>query len=251
MEKKWIEVCFSPLLFDLIEDKEAIVVVVDILRATSAICTAFENGAEKLIPVETLDEAKAFKKEGYMVAAERDGYVKDFADFGNSPYNFTKERVEGQTIVYSTTNGTQTVQKARDFYRVAVGAFLNIEALEKWLVEEHRNVLILCAGWKGRFNLEDSLMAGDLAERLINTGGFYTDCDSAKAAIDLWGIARQDLHNYLEKVAQRKRLGEKGLDDVIPFCFTTGFTKSIPVYHDGYLLDIKKINGAISCEIGD
>jgi 2-phosphosulfolactate phosphatase len=106
-----IEVCFSPALYADYENKEAIVVVTDILRASSAIVTAFMNGVERLIPVGTLEEAKAYKDQGYMVAAERDGIVRDFADFGNSPYNFSADRVHGKEIVYSTTNGTQAVTK--------------------------------------------------------------------------------------------------------------------------------------------
>ena len=101
-----IEVCFSPTLFPSFRNSGAIAVITDILRASSAIVTAFENGVERIIPVGTLEEAKEYKEKGFMVAAERDGIVRDFADFGNSPFNFTKEKVEGQEIVYSTTNGT-------------------------------------------------------------------------------------------------------------------------------------------------
>ncbi len=112
MEKLKIEVCYSPALFPYYENQDAIVVVTDILRASSAIVTAFMNGVERIIPVGTLEEAKAYKEKGYMVAAERDGIVRDFADFGNSPYNFTPERVRGKQIVYSTTNGTNAIQLA-------------------------------------------------------------------------------------------------------------------------------------------
>lgn len=240
-KKNYVEVCFSPLLFDIIEDKSAIVVIVDVLRATSAICTAFENGVKRLIPVETLEEAKAYKDKGYLVAAERDGIVRDFADFGNSPYNFTKESIEGKDIVYSTTNGTQTIQKARDFYKVVIGSFLNFEALAEWLINEGHNVVILCAGWKGRFNIEDSLFAGALSLELIKDSKYYTVCDSAHAAIELWKNAKDNLVEFIEKAAQRHRLKKNRLDDVIPFCFSTGFTKIIPQLSNGYLLDNRKL----------
>ena len=106
MIKKSVEVCLTPALFNRFENKEAIVVIIDVLRASSAICTAFSNGALKIIPVAEIDVAREYKNKGYLVAAERDGFVLDFADFGNSPFNFTREKVEGKTIVYSTTNGT-------------------------------------------------------------------------------------------------------------------------------------------------
>ena len=239
--KKNIEVCFSPLLFDIIENKSAVVVIVDILRATSAICTAFENGVNRLIPVETLEEARQYKEMGFLVAAERDGMVRDFADFGNSPYNFTRERIKGKDIVYSTTNGTQTIQKASSFHKVVIGAYLNIDALTDWLVKENRNVVILCAGWKGRFNIEDSLFAGALTDKLLKFEQFYTECDSAHAAMELWKIASEDILSFVEKAAQRHRLKKNNLDDVIPFCFTTGYTKIVPQLANGFLLDSRKL----------
>ena len=97
----------------------SIVVIIDILRASSAICTAFANGAASIIPVADVGEAREYKSKGYLVAAERDGFVLDFADFGNSPFNFTREKVEGKTIVYSTTNGTGIINQASSAYIIA------------------------------------------------------------------------------------------------------------------------------------
>ena len=159
-KKKQIEVCFTPAVFNCFSHPDAVVIVVDVLRATSAICTAFMNGAANIIPVETVQEAREYKAKGYLVAAERDGFVLDFADFGNSPFNFTKERVEGKTIAYSTTNGTQAIKMASKCYQVAVGAYLNPTAISDWAINQNRDIIILCAGWKNRFSLEDSLLAG-------------------------------------------------------------------------------------------
>ncbi len=234
-----IEVCFSPALFPFHEDREAIVVIIDVLRATSAIVTAFQNGVERLIPVKTIDEAREYKKRGFVIAAERDGYVLDFADFGNSPLNFTRERVAGKTIVYSTTNGTQAIQMASSCYRVVIGSFLNISVLCDWIAEEKRNALLLCSGWKNRFSLEDAICAGAIVEKLLANASFHTQCDAAKAVYDLWSLAKEDLGMYVEKVAQKSRLREKGLDDVIPYCHTPDSCEAIPVLKDGYLIDIK------------
>jgi 2-phosphosulfolactate phosphatase len=236
---KKIEVCFSPAVYHRFHNPESIVVVVDILRATSAICTAFMNGVERIIPVGTLEEAQMLKEKGFLVAAERDGIVRDFADFGNSPYNFTRERIEGKTIVYSTTNGTQAIQLAKDSYRVAIGAYLNIDALTQWLIKENRDVVIFCAGWKDRFSLEDTLFAGALVEKLLQSDSFETVCDSTIAASDLWSIAKTDLNGYIEKAAQRDRLRKHGLDDVIEYCHTMNLTKIIPVLCDNYLINLE------------
>lgn len=237
--KNRIEVCYSPALYPYYRNDNAIVVVTDILRATTAICAAFENGVKNLIPVADLDEAREWKKKGYLVAAERDGIVLDFADFGNSPFNFHPEQVRGETIVYSTTNGTQAIRMASGAKHVAIGAFINYSALASWLKEEDSDVLILCAGWKNRYNLEDTLFSGALSDILITTGRFYTECDASVAAMELWKIARKDLTGFIEKAAHRHRLKKLGLDDVIDYSHTLDSTSVIPVLKDNMLVEHK------------
>lgn len=239
-KKKNIEVCFTPAIFDSFAHPDAIVIVVDVLRATSAICTAFMNGVGQIIPVGTVDEARSFKQKGYLVAAERDGLVLDFADFGNSPFNFTRERVEGKTIVYSTTNGTQAIQLASKCYMVAVGAFLNLTALSEWAASQNRDIIVLCAGWKNRYSLEDTLLAGAITEKLLQYNTYFTNCDSAITALDLWQLAKPNVMAYIEKAAQRSRLRKNGLDDVIEYCHTEDLTTIIPVFKDGVLVELSQ-----------
>ena len=239
MEKRnKVEVCFSPAIFSAFKNNDAIVVIVDILRATSAIITAFMNGANKIIPVATLEEARAYKEKGYMVAAERDGIVRDFADFGNSPFNFTADRVRDKEIVYSTTNGTNSIMMASNSYRVIIGAYLNLNSIGQYVINKNHDLLILCAGWKTKFNLEDTLFAGALAEIVLGNNNFYTICDSTIASIDLWNIARKNLMAYINKVAQRHRLKEKKLDDVIEYCHTLDQTNIIPALKENYLVKL-------------
>jgi 2-phosphosulfolactate phosphatase len=236
MMKRRLETCFSPALFFPEENHESIVVVIDIFRASSAICTAFANGAAEIIPVAEVSEAREYKSKGYLVAAERDGFVLDFADFGNSPFNFSEEKVKGKTIVYSTTNGTRIINLAAASFLTVIGAFLNDRALSEWLSKQGRDVLLFCAGWKNRYNIEDTICAGAIAEILMQSGMFSTICDSTLAAMDLWSMAKSDPVDYIEKSAQRNRLREKGLDDCIAFCLTTDFTEKIPVMKNGKLV---------------
>lgn len=238
MQKKNLETCFSPALFEAEGHTDSIVVIIDILRASSAICTAFANGVSSIIPVAEVTEAREFKSKGYLVAAERDGYVLDFADFGNSPYNFTKEKISGKTIVYSTTNGTRLINLTSSAHMTVIGSFLNIGALTRWLIKQERDIVLLCAGWKNRFNIEDTVCAGALAEVLMNSNCYATICDSTLAAIDLWSLARPDLQGYIEKAAQRTRLKDKKLDDCIAFCLTSDLTDKIPVMKNGSLVPI-------------
>lgn len=231
-----IEVCFSPSIFEHFDATDKIVVVVDILRATSVVCTMFKNGVKEVIPVKDIEEAKAYKAKGYMIVAERNGEKLDFADFGNSPFYFTPETVEGKTIVYSTTNGTNAITIGRDSNAVIIGSFLNFTAVLKYLENQSSNVMILCAGWKGKFCLEDSLFAGALASELIKLGSFDTICDSVHAAMDLWNIAKVDLPSYIEKVAQRHRLKKLGLDNVISYCFSFDQTDKVPILEGNRLV---------------
>ncbi|GAB4290593.1 MAG: 2-phosphosulfolactate phosphatase family protein [Marinilabiliales bacterium] len=225
-----IETCFSPALFHLYNSKNAHVVVVDILRATSVITTMFINGVEKVIPVKDLDTAREFKKKGYLVVAERDGKKLDFADFGNSPLYFTPEIVKGKTLVYSTTNGTNAITIGKNSKSVIIGSYLNFTAILRYLEQKNDNILLLCAGWKDKFNLEDTLFCGALASKLLENKRFSTICDSTLAAIDLWNLAKKDVLKYIDKVAQRNRLKKIGLDNVIPYCHDFDRTEIIPVF---------------------
>lgn len=237
-----IEVCFSPVMYSAFHNPEAIVVVTDVLRASSAIVTALMNGAQSVIPVETIQEAKDLKSKGFLVAAERDGIKLDFADLGNSPFNFTEEKIFGKQIVYSTTNGTQAIHMAREAHRVIVGAFINLSATCRYLTSMGRDIIILCAGWKNRFSLEDTVHAGAIVEKVLQDQRYSTICDSALAALDLWKLAKPDIRGYLEKCAQRSRLKKNKLDDVIDYCFTPDLTEVIPVFQEGQLVDIHRKN---------
>ena len=235
-EKRSVEVCFSPGLFkDVVTTGGFIVVLVDILRATTTICAAVANGVEAIIPVATHEEARRLKAEGYLVASEKDGVQVDFADFGNSAFSFTREAIGGKTLVYCTTNGTRALHIAGGASAIAIGAFINITALTEWLARQRKDVVVLCSGWKNKFCLEDSLFAGALTHRLLGTGLFQTECDSAHAAMDLWRLAEVDVLGYIDKAAQRHRLKRLGLDDVIPYSFSCDQVGVVPVF-DGEVI---------------
>ncbi len=235
-DKKSIEVCFSPELFrDILTTGEFVVVLVDILRATTTICTAVANGVEAIIPVASPEEARRLKARGVLIASENDGVQRDFADFGNSAFSFTRDSIGGKTLVYCTTNGTRALEIARSASSIVIGAFINISAVTEWLASRKKNVVILCSGWKNRFCLEDALFAGALTGRLLDTGVFQTECDSAHASMDLWSLAEGDVLGYIEKAAQRHRLKRLELDDVIPYSFECDQVEVVPVF-DGKVI---------------
>jgi 2-phosphosulfolactate phosphatase len=227
---KSLEVCFTPALFKTFEVEGKIVVLVDILRATSTICTALHYGVREIIPVGSVKEAKRYKSLGYIVAGERNGKILPFADFGNSPFNFMNDRVAGQSIVYSTTNGTKAIQMAEGCSQLVIGSYLNHRVLTDWLLSQNKDVLVLCSGWKNKFNLEDTLFAGALCKTLLKSHKFKTICDSVLASVDLWQLAQKDILAYIQKAAHRNRLRKLGLDDVLQYCHTFDAAPVVPLY---------------------
>jgi 2-phosphosulfolactate phosphatase len=222
-------VCLTPALIPLYKVEEYIVVIIDIFRATSSICYGIENGAEAIIPVSQVEECSAYREKGldYLLAAERDGKVVDGFDFGNSPFSYTAEKVAGKTIVLTTTNGTHALHLSRGAKKIVIGSFLNLTALSAWLKTQHENILLVCAGWKNNFNLEDTLFAGAVIEQL-KTEGFELD-DAAIAANDLFQLGKGDIDKYLKKTSHGERMKKLGIEKDITFCLQVDITTAIPV----------------------
>jgi 2-phosphosulfolactate phosphatase len=233
-----ISVCISPYLYPIYHKSDTIVVVIDVLRATSAICAAFEHGVEKIIPVATVEEATKYKKRGFIVGAERNGIALEGFDFGNSPYSYMSENIKGSTIVISTTNGTQAIEAAKNAYQVVIGAFVNITVLCNWLQMQNRNVLFLCAGWKNRFNLEDTLFAGAAAEQLINTSTNFKLDDSALMASYSYQKTKGNFFSYLRNSSHAERLATLGLKHDIKYCFSLDKTSVIPILKENELIKL-------------
>ena len=163
-----VEVCFSPKQFDLYKDEFHTCVVIDVLRATSAICAGLANGVDRIIPVPTVEEARALQAEGCVAAAERNGQIVEGFDFGNSPRSYLTDELVGKTVALTTTNGTKAIAMAQDMPQVAIGSINNLDAISTWLMQQPGHVLLLCSGWKDKFNLEDTICAGAIADRLID-----------------------------------------------------------------------------------
>ncbi len=234
-----VEVCFSPVSWPLFEKENSVVIVTDVFRATTAICAAFENGVRAIIPVESVRESEYWKKEGYITAGERNGVTLECADFGNSPYNFMEPELRGKVISMNTTNGTRAIRLAAEKENeILIGAFSNLSAVCSYAVDRKKDVVILCAGWKDRFSLEDTLFAGAAAGEIISRGQgrFFSKCDSAIASHELWQQAESDPVQFIEKAAHRHRLKKMGLDEVIPYCLRLNVTEMVPRYQSGRLV---------------
>ncbi|MDB9775319.1 2-phosphosulfolactate phosphatase [Vicingaceae bacterium] len=234
-----VEVCLSPALFPVYySNKNCVVVVIDVFRATSAIVTAFDNGIKEIIPVSSLEEAKEYKEQGYYVGAERKGEIIEGFDFGNSPFSYMQEKLRGETVVLTTTNGTKALNRAKAADRVIVGSFLNLTAVIEYLKSEKKDVLLLCAGWRDRYNMEDTLFAGAVVEGLIQDPLFGNLADSATASMHLYQVAKSDLNEYLKDSSHRRRLARLNLEKDIVYCLQRDISSNVPIL-EGNALVIK------------
>jgi 2-phosphosulfolactate phosphatase len=234
-----LHVCLTPALIPLYQVEDYIVVIIDIFRATSSICYGIDNGAEAIIPVSEVEECAAYREKGldYLLAAERNGEVVAGFDFGNSPFSYTKEKVAGKTVVLTTTNGTHALHLSRNAKKIVIGSFLNLTSLSNWLGAQDENILLVCAGWKNNFNLEDTVFAGAVIEK-IKSQPFSLD-DPAIAANDLYNIAKNDLGAYLAKTSHSERLKKLGIEKDIAFCLNVDITTAIPVLDGEKLVRLK------------
>lgn len=230
---KTIDVCLSPELMHLYDVRDKTVVVVDILRATSCMVTAFAHGVESITPIANLEECLNMKLKGYVISGERDGKKVDGFDKGNSPFEYMDEQVRGLKIAFTTTNGTQAIEKSKEAKEVIIGSFLNLNTVAKYLLLSEHNVLVVCAGWKGKVNLEDTLFAGALVDKLKDYLG--PDCDAPLAAQHLYNIAKHDMVSFLNLSSHVKRLNKLNIHDDLKFCVTPDQYQVLPRLKNGVL----------------
>lgn len=229
-----IETILSPSLFHQVTDLESKnVVAIDILRATSTITTIINNGAVSVIPVSSEDEARSYKAKGYLVGGERGGETIPGFDFGNSPFHYHSDIVKGKDVVLTTTNGTKIIEMSKTANNVVVGSFLNLNAVVQFLEKEDKDVVLFCAGWKDRVNLEDSLYAGAIAALLPNV-----ECDDATQFLISAYKASNNLFETLQKSNHFQRLAKKGVIKDIEYCCTLNSIEVVPALKEGKIISI-------------
>lgn len=233
---KTIDVCLTPELLHLYQIEDKTVVVVDILRATSCMTTAIAHGVESIVPVATIEECQAWQQKGLLAAAERGGEKIDGFDFGNSPFSYMDHGLKGKRIAITTTNGTQAIHKSQKAKKLIVGSFLNLSAVVNFLNQQHNDILVVCAGWKGKFNLEDTIFAGAVADRL--TAQFTAACDSTLAAISLYHAAKKELAGFLSNSSHVQRLAKLGIQKDVEFCLQEDQYDAIPVLQKDRLVKL-------------
>lgn len=233
MAKPTLFTSLSPALVHLYDVSDAIVVVIDVLRATSTITTALYNGAASVIPVATVPRCIELGKElGAITAGERDGKVAEGLEYGNSPFEYPDSFIKGKTLVLTTTNGTKLLHMALDngAREIITGSFPNLSAVCDHLIKKQMNVVLGCAAWKDRVNLEDTLFAGAVVNRI--KGYFDINCDSSHLAEELYNAAKPDLYEFMKKnnASHYHRLTNFGLEKDIRYCLNSDGANVLPKF---------------------
>lgn len=240
MNKPTLFTCLSPALLHLYDVSSSIVVIIDVLRATSTIATALNNGATSIIPVDSVPDCIRIGKElDTITAGERDGQVAEGLQYGNSPFEYPNDFIGGKVLVLTTTNGTKLLHMAhaKGAKEIITGSFPNISAVCDHLLKKNMNVILACAAWKDRVNLEDTLFAGGVINRIREH--FTIECDSSQMAESLYMTAQPDLYEFMKErnATHYHRLTRYNLEKDIRYCLTADGAPSLPVYIDGKLVN--------------
>ncbi len=233
----------SPSLLHLYDVSRSIVVIIDVLRATSTIANALFNGAKSIIPVVSVAECiKLGRQMDVITAGERDGKIAEGLKYGNTPLHYTPEFIKGKTLVLTTTNGTRLLHMAlaEGALAITTGSFCNLSAVCDYLIAQNKNVILACAAWKDRINIEDTLFAGAVVNRLKHK--FHPDCDATQIAESLFLQAQNDLYEFIKEhnASHYQRLMGYGLEQDIRFCLTIDNANALVIYDAGRLVTQSK-----------
>jgi 2-phosphosulfolactate phosphatase len=234
-----LNVFLSPLIVDELYFKGKATVVIDVLRATSTIVTAINNGVKEIVPVASIEFA--VKVSGGMfggqtlLGGERNTKKIEGFALGNSPFEYTKEVIEGKSIVFYSTNGTKAIAKAKFSEQLFICSFLNITAIAKHLISLNTNLEIICAGRNNSLSLEDSVCAGMLVSKLQEHFGDLEINDSAKAALIMCEKFNGDINSMLQSSDHGTILIENGFEADLEYCSKIDMLDTVPYYSNGVL----------------
>ena len=234
-----IDVFFGPAGLTASDVTGRVVVVIDVLRASTSIATALANGARAVIPVEGTEEvvtrAKAFERSEVKLAGERQMRPIPGFDLGNSPREFSRENVEGKTVLLSTTNGTTAIASLQGPRDVVIGSYVNFSAVLAMLraaVRGGTDIAILCAGRDKQFSLEDAACAGRFAHQAMRRRTDVAVNDAAFASMLIDRRYSDNLMRLFSASAHGRALSEAGYGDDLADCAAIDSYPIIPIYQD-------------------
>jgi 2-phosphosulfolactate phosphatase len=217
-----------------------VVVVIDILRATSVMVHAMSQGAEEIIPVHTVEEAfqmaKAFPPNSTLLGGERNSNKIEGFDLGNSPQEYVAERVRGKRLILATTNGTKAFHFVSSAMHILVGSFFNIKATAQRCLKLNKDLLLFPSGNKGDFSLEDTLCGGMLIDQIVKKRKInVTLTDASHSANILYQRFEGNLEEAFRISCHGKELVDLGHGDDLHYCAQIDITDIVPIYKNGVI----------------
>jgi 2-phosphosulfolactate phosphatase len=216
------------------------VIAIDVLRASSTIATALNNWARAIVPVADTGAATKIAsnldQSSYLLGGERGGNKIQGYHLGNSPLEYTQDAIEGRTVIFTTTNGTVAISKARSAEHLVVGSFLNAERVIEFVRQAGLDVTIICAGWRNRVSLEDTLCAGLLLHRLWNGREPSNASDSAHIAFTQYVHDKENLDTALRRCNRAQWLMANGYAEDVDYCLQIDVLPVLPYYKENRLV---------------
>ncbi len=229
-----IDICYTPELIHQFDVSDKCVVVIDVLRATSCMVAGLGSGIKSIKPVATVEACESLGLQGYIMAGERGGKKLEQFNIGNSPFDYMQPALKGKNVAATTTNGTRAIDLSKEAPEVLIGAFLNLSAIVNYLRSQQRDILLFCAGWKGHYNLEDSLFAGAVCDGLKKHAEFSSD--AVTSAFYLYEAMQKDLFYYISRSSHAARLSKFGIMKDIEYCSRTDEFDIVPRLVEGSLV---------------
>jgi len=227
-----IEVFFSPGSLDELGMRGRNVVIIDVLRASTTICTALRNGAREVIPTPDIENATKISTnlsgDSRLLGGERQGKKIDGFDLGNSPFEYTPEKVGGKSIILTTTNGAGAIYRCRYASVALVGAFVNISSIVQTMIDVGGTWIILCSGNQGSFSIEDSACAGAIISKVNAVDKVETD-DAGLTSVILYNKFKKGILGMMKQSAHGKYLISIGFEEDLRFCAEVDRVPVIPI----------------------
>lgn len=213
-----ITTLLSPAMFEccVTDIQHKTVVVIDILRATSTMTVAMENGARAIYPVRDVETASRAGS-SFVKAGERNGERVEGFDLGNSPKEFQPDIVRNRDIVMTTTNGTKAIAMSENAQEILIASYRNIDATLKHLQEHSKDVVLCCSGWKDVVNVEDTLFAGEIASKL-HASGYEIDNDATYVAMAVFSQHEHNPKEIILKASHAQRISRLSSSEDIDLC---------------------------------
>lgn len=237
-QKPFLHTILSPKLLDVYDVTDSVVVIIDVFRATSTIAVALNNGAKQIIPVDNVEECIAIGKAtpNSITAGERDGKIIEGLQYGNSPTDYPRSFIEDKTLVLTTTNGTKLLHMAlqKGAAEIITGSFPNLTAVCNFLLTTNKNVFLGCSAWKDKFNLEDTLFAGAVIEKVKQN--FTVHCDSSLMAEEMYRLHQHEMKSFIRDTTHWHRLAKFGLEEDMEYCVSIDVANVLPIYKGNALV---------------